>query len=207
MEQPAARQARLDRQRVCRAAEQPAARQTSLAIDHQCTHERRGVEQPEPRQARLERLHERNRQQRAAEQAEARQARLARNWEASRRRRQAERQSEPQQTSMPALEDEWVQGKLAAFHAKISSLSYCHCSYGRHRLCLQVWLFESVSLRQCLVTTWNKKAYSHRNERLSANQSAAKVAANSQQNSESQWQTLECTSQITPSAPRILQRF
>ena len=29
---------------------------------------------------------------------------------------------------MPALEDEWVQGKLAAFHAKMSSLSYCHCS-------------------------------------------------------------------------------
>ena len=29
---------------------------------------------------------------------------------------------------MPALEDEWVQCKLAAFHAKMSSLSYCHCS-------------------------------------------------------------------------------
>ena len=29
---------------------------------------------------------------------------------------------------MPTLEDEWVQGKLAGFHAKMSSLSYCHCS-------------------------------------------------------------------------------
>ena len=51
-----------------RAAVQPAARQTSLAIDHQCTHEHRAAEQPEARQARLERLRERNRERRAAEQ-------------------------------------------------------------------------------------------------------------------------------------------
>ena len=50
------RQARLDRQRVCRAVEQPAARQTRPATDRQRTHERRAVEQPEARQARLERL-------------------------------------------------------------------------------------------------------------------------------------------------------
>ena len=131
-EQPEARQARLvtDRQRnrERRAAEQPEARQARLGTDRQRTRERRSAEQPEARQARLERLRERNREQRAAEQAEARQARLARNREASRRRRQAERQSEPQRTSMPALEDEWVQGKLAAFHAKMSSLSFTHCS-------------------------------------------------------------------------------
>ena len=66
------------------------------------------MEQPEARQSRLERLRERNRQQRAAEQADARQARLTRNREANQRRRQAETQPEPEQTSMPALEDEWV---------------------------------------------------------------------------------------------------
>ena len=73
-------------------------------------------------------MRERNRQQRAAEQAEARQARLTQNREANRRRRQAETQPEPERTSMPALEDEWVQGKLAGFHSKISSLSFTHCS-------------------------------------------------------------------------------
>ena len=41
------RQARLDRRRVRRAAEQPAARQTRLATDRQRTHERRAAEQPE----------------------------------------------------------------------------------------------------------------------------------------------------------------
>ena len=131
-EQAEVRQAKLDRQRVRdherRAAEQSEARQARLATDRQRTHERRAAEQPEARQARLERLRERNREQRAAEQVDARQARLARNREASRRRRQAERQSEPHRTSMPALEDEWVQGKLAAFHAKMSSLPYCQCS-------------------------------------------------------------------------------
>ena len=130
-EQPEARQARLERlrerNRERRAAEQPEARQARLERLRERNRERRAVEQPEARQARLERRRERNREQRAAEQAEARQARLARNREASRRRRQAERQSEPQRTSMPALEDEWVQGKLAAFHAIMSSLSYCHC--------------------------------------------------------------------------------
>ena len=28
---------------------------------------------------------------------------------------------------MPAFEDEWVQGKLATFHSKISSLPFTHC--------------------------------------------------------------------------------
>ena len=74
-------------------------------------------------------MHERNHQQRAAEQADARQARLAQNREANRRRRQAETQPEPERTSMPALEDEWVQGKLSAFHSKMWSLSFHHCSY------------------------------------------------------------------------------
>ena len=41
------RQARLDRRRVRRAAEQPAARQTRQATDCQRTHERRAAEQPE----------------------------------------------------------------------------------------------------------------------------------------------------------------
>ena len=40
------------------------------------------------------------------------QSRLVRNQEAS-------QEGKPQQTSMPVLEDEWVQGKLAAFQAKI----------------------------------------------------------------------------------------
>ena len=53
-EQTEVTQARLDRQRVCRAAEQPAARQTRLATDRQHTHECRATEQPEARQARLE---------------------------------------------------------------------------------------------------------------------------------------------------------
>ena len=149
-----ARQARLDTKcqhtHERRAVERPEARQTRLATDRQRIHERRAAEQPEARQARLERLridntvpyciiyglHERNREQRAAEQPEARQARLERLRDRNCKHRaakqvearQAERQSEPQQTSMPALEDEWVQGKLTAFHAKMSSLSYCHCS-------------------------------------------------------------------------------
>ena len=42
---------------------------------------------------------------RVAEQTDASQARIAQNQELGRRRRQAERQSEPQQTSVPALED------------------------------------------------------------------------------------------------------
>ena len=79
-------------------------------------HERRAAERPEARQSRLERLRQRNCEQRAAEQADARQARLARNREANRRRRQAERQPEPQQTNVPALEEDWVQSKLTAFH-------------------------------------------------------------------------------------------
>jgi len=29
---------------------------------------------------------------------------------------------------MPTVEDEWVQGKLDTFHAKMSSLSFSHCS-------------------------------------------------------------------------------
>ena len=69
----------------------------------------------------------RNREQRAAEQADARQARLARNREANRRRRQAERDPEPQRTNVRALEEDWVQGKLTAFHDKMSSLSFTHC--------------------------------------------------------------------------------
>jgi len=68
------------------------------------------------------RLRQHNREQRATEQAEARQARLAQNREANRRRRQAGRQSEPEQTSMPVVQDEWVQGKLDTFHAKSLSL-------------------------------------------------------------------------------------
>ena len=88
--------------------EQPEARQSRLERQHECDHERRAMEQPEPRQSRLERLRERNRQQRAAEQADARQARLTRNREANQRRRQAETQPEPERTSMPALDDEWV---------------------------------------------------------------------------------------------------
>ena len=83
-----------------RAAEQPAARETRLATDHQHTHERRAAEQPEARQARLERRREHNREQRAAEQAEARglheTGRLVDEGKLKR----------PQQTSMPALEDE-----------------------------------------------------------------------------------------------------
>ena len=47
-------QARLDRQRMCRVAEQPAARQTRLATDRHRTHKCRAAEQPEARQARLE---------------------------------------------------------------------------------------------------------------------------------------------------------
>ena len=54
------RQARLDRRRVHRTAEQTAARQTRLARDCQHTHERRAAEQPEARQAKLERLCECN---------------------------------------------------------------------------------------------------------------------------------------------------
>ena len=44
-EQTKVRQARLVH--VCRAAEQPAVRQSRLATDHQHTHERRAAEQPE----------------------------------------------------------------------------------------------------------------------------------------------------------------
>ena len=84
--------------------------------------------EPEARQSRLERLQERNCQQRAAEQDDSRQAWLTRNREDNQQRRQAETQPELERTSMPALEDEWVQGKLAAFHSKISSLFFTHCS-------------------------------------------------------------------------------
>ena len=48
--------------------------------------------------------------------------------EANRQRRQAGRHCEPERTSMPVVQDEWVQGKLGTFHAKMSSLSLCHCS-------------------------------------------------------------------------------
>ena len=57
-DQAEVRQAGLDRLRVRRAAEQPAARQTRLATDRQRTHERRAAEGY--RQTRLERLRERN---------------------------------------------------------------------------------------------------------------------------------------------------
>ena len=57
-DQAEVRQAGLDRLHVCRAAEQPAARQTRLATDRQCTHKRRAAEGY--RQTRLERLRERN---------------------------------------------------------------------------------------------------------------------------------------------------
>ena len=57
--------------------EQPEARQARLERLREQNREQRTAEQPEARQARLERLRERNREQRAAEQAEARQARLA----------------------------------------------------------------------------------------------------------------------------------
>ena len=50
----------LVKRHMCKAAEQPAARQTRLATDRQCTHEHRAAEQPKARQARLERLRERN---------------------------------------------------------------------------------------------------------------------------------------------------
>ena len=75
-------------------------------------------------QLKVERLHECIHEQRAAEQADARQARLARSWEANRLRRQAERQPKPQQTNVPALEEDGVQSKLTAFYAK--SLSFTH---------------------------------------------------------------------------------
>ena len=78
------------------------------------------------RQVKVERLHECIHEQRAAEQVDARQARLAQSWKANRLRRQAERQPEPQQTNVPALEEDGVQGKLTAFYAKMSSLSFNH---------------------------------------------------------------------------------
>ena len=108
--------------------EQPEARQSRLERQHKHDHEHRAVEQPEARQSRLERLRECNRQQQAAEQADARQARLTRNRETNQRRRQGETQPEPERTSMPPLDNEWVQGKLAAFHSKMSSLSFTHCT-------------------------------------------------------------------------------
>ena len=130
-ERPEARQSRLERRRERdherREAERPEDRQFRLERLRERVHERREAERPEARQSRLERLREHNREQRATEQADARQARLARNREANRQRRQAERQSEPQQTAVPALEDEWVQGKLTEFHTKMSSLSFTHC--------------------------------------------------------------------------------
>ena len=67
-------------------------------------------------------------------QVDARQARLARSREANRRRRQPERQSEPQQTNVPALEEDLVQGKLIAFHAKMSSLSFTPVYAARARI-------------------------------------------------------------------------
>ena len=67
---------------------------------------------PETRQARLERLCEYNYERRRTEKVDICQFRLVQNWEAS-------QWNKPQQTSMPALEDEWVQGKLTAFQPKI----------------------------------------------------------------------------------------
>ena len=57
----------------CRAAEQPAARQARLDRQHVCNHERRAAEQPAARQARLDRQHVCNHECRAAEQPAARQ--------------------------------------------------------------------------------------------------------------------------------------
>lgn len=67
---------------------------------------------------RLERLCQCNCKQSATEQGEARQARLTQSREANPCRGQAGRQPGPEQTSMPTLEDEWVQDKLACFLPK-----------------------------------------------------------------------------------------
>ena len=170
IEQPETRQSRLERRRERdherRAIEQPEARQSRLERLRERDHERRAMEQPEARKSRLERLRERDRQQRAAEQADARQARLTRNREANRRRRQAETQPELERTSMPALEDEWVQGKLAAFHSKISSLSFTVAAAMSHflasssppvPLCVAAVHVTSKSLNSIqLLTTWTQ---------------------------------------------------
>ena len=118
------RQSRLDavREHIYehRAREQPEARQARVSRQCERNHECRAMEQSEARRSRLERLRKRNRQQ----QADARQARLTQNREANERRRQTETQPEPERTSMPALEDDVVQGKLAAFHSKMSKLIF-----------------------------------------------------------------------------------
>ena len=78
LEHTEVRQARLNRRRMHRAVEQPAARQFMLATDCQRTHEHREVEQPKARQIMLATDCQRTHECRAAEQPMARQARLER---------------------------------------------------------------------------------------------------------------------------------
>ena len=77
---------------------------------------------------RPEQAYERQRQRRATEQAARRQARQEQDRESPERlRRTTEqaRRSEPNQTSLPSLEQQWVQSKL---HSKLATIAFCHCS-------------------------------------------------------------------------------
>ena len=41
------------------------------------------------------------------------------------------RRSEPNQTSLPSLEQEWVQSKLAGFHAKLATTAFFCCTHDK----------------------------------------------------------------------------
>ena len=52
--------------------------------------------------------------------------------------RQTEGRPEPQQNNVPTLEEDWVQGNLAAFHAK---MSFTHCiSAARSHPLVKLWM-------------------------------------------------------------------
>ena len=80
---------------------------------------------------RPEQAYERQRQRRATEQAARRQARQEQDRERPEHLRRTTEQteqarcSESNQTSLPSLEQQWVQSKL---HAKLATTAFCHCS-------------------------------------------------------------------------------